>query len=321
MSVSSKLYTIHCLSPVHVGTGQGVGAIELPIIRERSTQWPYIPGSSIKGVYRDHAKSRWRKERIWLEAAFGKAEDRNSEPEKGRTKEADLDKGHAGALVWTDARVLAFPVASHYGTFAYVTCPLALQRLIRDSEASGIRLPELSWSWLDQELAKEEQVITLSDSKVAGSRVPDYPRMVMLDEFEFMQTDANDSLTSWLKDVSILLFQDERSRHIWLERLVLVSDEAFQYLVTMCTEITPRIRISPDTKIVADGQLWKEEYLPAETLLYGIIWCDEPRGASSLLTSLDLLSEFEGSSLLQIGANASVGKGRVTFSYTGGVVS
>jgi CRISPR-associated protein Cmr4 len=39
---------------------------------------------------------------------------------------------HAGAISFTDARLLAFPVGSLKGVFAWVTCPEALRRLRRD---------------------------------------------------------------------------------------------------------------------------------------------------------------------------------------------
>ena len=39
---------------------------------------------------------------------------------------------HAGAITLTDARILAFPVRSLKGVFAWVTCPAVLERLARD---------------------------------------------------------------------------------------------------------------------------------------------------------------------------------------------
>ena len=51
------LVFLHALSPLHAGTGQGIGAIDLPIAREKATGIPYLPGSSLKGVLRDRAAS------------------------------------------------------------------------------------------------------------------------------------------------------------------------------------------------------------------------------------------------------------------------
>jgi CRISPR type III-B/RAMP module RAMP protein Cmr4 len=48
------MYWLHAITPTHVGTGTGAGFIDLPIMREKTTGWPLIPGSAIKGVRRDH---------------------------------------------------------------------------------------------------------------------------------------------------------------------------------------------------------------------------------------------------------------------------
>ncbi|RMD58772.1 type III-B CRISPR module RAMP protein Cmr4, partial [Candidatus Parcubacteria bacterium] len=50
--MQAKLMFLHALSPLHAGTGQGVGAIDLPIAREKGTEIPIVPGSSLKGVLR-----------------------------------------------------------------------------------------------------------------------------------------------------------------------------------------------------------------------------------------------------------------------------
>lgn len=42
---SPVLYWLYALSPVHVGTGQGVGFVDLPIAREKVTGWPAGTGA------------------------------------------------------------------------------------------------------------------------------------------------------------------------------------------------------------------------------------------------------------------------------------
>ena len=73
-----------------------------------------------------------------------------------------------------------------------------------------------------------------------------------------------------------------------------------------------RIRMDDDRKIVKKGHLWTEEYLPVESILYGIVWCDKI-SSSSTYNEAGILRDLEGESLLQVGGNASVGKGRVRF--------
>ncbi|HEY7420145.1 MAG TPA: RAMP superfamily CRISPR-associated protein, partial [Ktedonobacteraceae bacterium] len=50
--MNAQLTFIHALSPLHAGTGQGAGVIDLPVAREKATNIPFLPGSSLKGALR-----------------------------------------------------------------------------------------------------------------------------------------------------------------------------------------------------------------------------------------------------------------------------
>ena len=56
--MKSRLVFVHAISPLHAGTGQGVGVIDLPVAREKATGLPYFPGSSLKGVLRDACEDK-----------------------------------------------------------------------------------------------------------------------------------------------------------------------------------------------------------------------------------------------------------------------
>jgi CRISPR-associated protein Cmr4 len=105
-----KPYFLFTHTPLHVGSGKSVGYVDQPIQRETHTRIPIVPGSSLKGVLRDRFKSD--PDVDWL---FGKE-----------------SAEHAGALLVSEARVLAFPVRSAKGCFAWITCPLVLRRAERD---------------------------------------------------------------------------------------------------------------------------------------------------------------------------------------------
>ena len=57
--MNTRIFHLHALSALHVGTGQGIGAVDLPIARSRATNLPLVPGSALKGVLRDEAKEKW----------------------------------------------------------------------------------------------------------------------------------------------------------------------------------------------------------------------------------------------------------------------
>ncbi|MDR1376458.1 MAG: type III-B CRISPR module RAMP protein Cmr4, partial [Synergistaceae bacterium] len=109
MEKSEKRYWLHAISPLHVGAGRGVGYIDLPIVREKVTNWPYVPGSAVKGVIADHwdATQANRKDDKTIAAAFGVIGENASD--------------NAGSLVFSDASIACLPVRSFYGTFAWIT--------------------------------------------------------------------------------------------------------------------------------------------------------------------------------------------------------
>lgn len=312
MNNNTLLYFLHCMTPVHVGAGQGVGAIDMPMIREKVTQWPLFPGSSMKGVHRDYFRakqkldsSQEKTKSSWVDIAFGDSE----------------DQGLAGAIVMSDARILAFPVTSQYGTFAYATCPMVLKRLHRDIQAANGEnslLDKLIDVTLEDNQAWICKGSKLVDVSKSDSKADSKEKKLQLDEFTIDATISSD-LTDWTKNISKQLFKDnDNAQTMLVERMVLISDAAFQYFVTMCSEIVARIRISAETKTVERGALWNEEYLPTEALLYGMIWIDEHLSKNPQLGDVGLSQVFEEKAFLQIGGNTTVGKGRVRCSYVRG---
>src|SRR5439155_466845 len=100
------------------------------------------------------------------------------------TSDADA---HAGALSLTDARMLAFPVRSLRGVFAWVTCPAVLERLNRDLSLAGMGgLKEIP------KLAKEKAACDeTSPLFVDGNKL-------VLEEFEFTRTEGANAVAEWV---------------------------------------------------------------------------------------------------------------------------
>lgn len=284
-----KRYWIHTVTPLHVGTGRGVGYIDLPIAREKVTNWPCIPGSAVKGVVADHfgaTKKKWEDDGL-VRAAFGTANDSD-------TTEANST---AGSLVFTDARIVCLPIRSFYGTFAWVTSPFCLERLKRDTS-----LPILS-------LVVESAIVT-SRTKLVRNGTKLYLEALDLDCTKSKEADGCAEL------IARAVFADRPEwQDIFRERLAIVSDDIFTFLCEAGTEVGAHIRIDEDLGTVAGGALWYEEALPVETLLAGTVWCDRvyrEKNASDELTKEKLLERFCSQPLgLQIGGKASTGKGQV----------
>ena len=257
-------YWLHALSPIHVGSGTGVGFVDLPIIREAITNWPFIPGSAVKGILAsfrpDAPEPKDRKDLYRL--AFGVADQDDG-------KEESLS--NSGALVFSDARLVCLPVRSLYGTFAWVTSPLALARLKRDFPAAAAKpLPEVKLT-LDQ---------ILTPAGVTSALVSN--NNVYLNDLDFPAS-ASDDVKKWAETLADAVFTGEWQDE-FRKRFAVVADDRFTFLCETAVEITPRVRLSHERKSVERGALWYEEYLPAESILSGIVYCDRIYGKKDQTT-------------------------------------
>lgn len=246
--MNTRLTLIHALTPLHAGTGQAAGAIDLPIARERPTGIPYLPGSSIKGALRARTTSDSVKHAI-----FGPETDNASE--------------HAGAVHFADAHLLLLPVRSLWGTFAWVTSHYLLRRFARDLAEARLHLK------LPDPPKKLDECLVTRSSKL-GTKV-------ILEDLDFRpQATLPDE---WLKVVANGLAIPDLD-----ERLCVVHDDVMSTLMETATEVRARIRLKEDTKTVAKGALWYEESLPTESILFGLVVASDARGhkATDLLAHL-----------------------------------
>lgn len=283
----TRPYLLHALSPLHAGTGQGVGLIDLPIARERTTEHPIVPGSSIKGVLRDAA----RDQRPDVDAIFGSTE------------------GSASMVRVSDARTLAFPVKSDRGTFAWVTSRYALLRYARDAGEVGFTA---------------DQVPGVADGKAVtadGSAVLDGSR-VTLDGLPYERVAPSDGAKTVFGALARAVFPGEDpTNKVWRlffsERVVIVSDDAFTWLTQTATDVRAHIRIDDKTGTVAKGALRYAETLPPETILAGIVQVGALRKDQDLKGAFDLLKNIAASPL-QVGGDATTGAGRARLVIGGG---
>ncbi len=280
--MNAKLLFVHALSPLHAGTGQGLGVIDLPIAREKATQIPFLPGSSLKGVFRDACTDPELRVKI-----FGPDSDN-----------ADL---HAGAVAFTDARLLLLPVRSLHGVFAWVTSPLLLRRLKRDAlEVESFQLPEGV-----PVPSKEDECLVVEENS-ALPMAAGGSQKVILEDLALSVTPSSE-VTGWAEKLGEVLFpQEPEWQQALRERLCVVSDDLLSFLLETATEITARISLKEKEKTVAEGALWYEEALPCETVLVALT------AATTVKANPDevfhTLQELTAKTL-QFGGNVTVGRG------------
>jgi len=174
--MKSKLLTFRTLTPLHVGSGTSVSYIDLPIARERHTDFPVIPGSGIKGVIRDVATRKEKdvkgKNPCSVENVFG--------PEPGK------DKHRSALAAFTDAKILFYPVRSLRGVFALITSPYVLRRFAEDMRAAGIIMEKIYVS----EPADDSTASVSQDSVLLLNGGSGNDRVV-LEEFNFSASRGN----------------------------------------------------------------------------------------------------------------------------------
>lgn len=292
MSENAVLF-IHALTGLHPGSGTALGVVDLPVQRERHTQWPTIPGSSLKGVLRDACRpaGEGSERERWL-AVFG--------PE---TAEADK---HAGAVGFTDARILAFPVRSLKGVFAWVTCPAALERLGRDLELAGLSGLGASPG------VEKDKAACAADSPllVDGDKL-------ILEEFEFARTADAAGIAGWVADNAVA---DKPTAGRIRTHLAVLYDDDFTHFVRHATEVVARVGLDYGKKTVKPGALFYEEFLPAETLFYSVLLAEPSRRGTCAMAAGEVLGHVRGKlpPVLQIGAGETVGKGLCAVRLSGG---
>ncbi len=298
--------TLYAETALHVGVGQELGPIDLPIHRKRHTGLPLIPGSGLRGALRARAKRQADQE--------SDEETRKKQRERvtryfGPETEAG-DALEQGLLVIADALPLAMPFRSLHDVFVWVTCPLLLDRFARRTRQT------LTWS------SPGDGEIILAPTP-PGSATP--PKLV-IEDLAFTPAGQGHSLnlSQWLPDKLIQGLQAHLNA-----RTAILSDSDFCWLAKHCLPVAARVRLTEGkttgewrhpTKTGKDGQplktegnLWSEEMLPPDTILYAPVGevprekRKEANGAVGFLR--DVVNGQDAQHVLQIGGNETVGLG------------
>ena len=291
----------YAVSPIHAGSGTSTSAVDLPIQRERHTNWPHIQASGVKGAFRAHFRDFANKDndKQLINLIFG------SDEQDGWDKKID---NLPGAMSVSDARLLAFPMRSNIAPFVWVTCPSVLKRLKTD----------LQYISLGGEITINEQDIQGDNAVWIGKGELEKPDIL------------EDAVVNVNREVEDDFFKNIFSE---LRNLLLISDDMFDYAVSCCTEIQTNIKIDSKTGTAEDGALRYQEFLPADSVLYSIVHYsgrnlgeiknDEQNSLAAQIKDLnaemiknhveDTVKDF-----IQIGGDETLGKGICKLEWIGG---
>jgi CRISPR-associated protein Cmr4 len=221
---------------------------------------------------------------------------------------------HAGALGFSDARLLLFPVKSVKGVFAWVTCPKVLEQFKRDMSLTGITVNfSIKEPSSNNCLALDSTTLKIGSNKI------------VLEEYAFT--------TGGSYDIKVKVGEEEVTFGKWLSELitdgfwkdklttdiVILSNDDFKDFVNLSTEVITRTKIDNKTGTVQAGALFTEEFLPAESIMYSLVMAspvflkEDDKQKAILQTDVDVMNYFSTAlpDVIQIGGDATLGKGIV----------
>ena len=275
---------------LHAGGGDSWGAIDMAIQRDKVTQHPIIAGSSLKGAIRAYVTASGA-EMANIVSIFGPDTDHASD--------------HAGAVAFTDARILLFPVRSLKGVYGWVTCPMVLDRFKRASGAK-FTIPSVS----PGSIVADQRAVGMKDG------------FAVIDRYRFsiattpIDSDLVKALQGLMPDgAPYAALRDRVKSH-----LIIATDEDFTDMVRFATDVQTRIRIGENGTVV-DGALFFQENLPAESVMYGTLHAQKPT-AGAYSGAEEVLRELNsrlGGRTIQMGGDGSIGKGFVSIRFGGAV--
>lgn len=294
----SKVCVLHAISPIHAGAGSATGAVDLPIQRERHTGWPHIQASGVKGAFRDHCEKVLMLRGVEKNNLVSKDDKKQAEELTDRIfGMSKNNKSQAGAIAFSDARLLAFPVRSNLAPFVWVVCPSLLKRLGRDLELAG-----------------------LDSTGLANTAISD-------DQYGLITGELNGGLI--LEDICLKTGTGEwqdvanviKKLAPAIDRLVLIPDNHFSFLMETATEVQVQIKINSASGTTQDGSLRYEELLPADSVLYTVVFFGEERTEDTNKIVLDTLAaavQEAAASHIQIGGDMTLGRGIFQLSWQQG---
>jgi CRISPR-associated protein Cmr4 len=284
------------VTPCHAGSGSALGVVDLPIQRERHTNWPVIQSSGMKGALRANFD---RCKEVKLEKENIPEFDQLTKKIFGTDKGADENSGWAGAISVSDGKILAFPMRSSVAPFVWITCPAVLKRLNRDlllTGAAGAAVDALSKA---DALSKVEGTVKDGTALCVTGGITG---KTLLEDSEVDVRPADEHV----KALAPLWNYFEGA-----ERLLIVSDGIFDYGVSECTQIVAQISINQEKGITKDGSLRYQEELPADTLMYCVIQWWDSRGDDALKaeTIRTYVKDQVLSGHIQAGGDETLGRG------------
>lgn len=235
-----------CLDPVIPGDGGvHIGRVDKTVAREKTTGWPFIPGTGLSGALRSAAAYGQRPSNPGHDCGGNHSEcdDKSTCPVCsvfGYSKGEAQQKGPVDIL---DARMLFFPVESS-ASVRWVTCPEVLATA--PAPWPGMIPPEVST------YAHADTLCYLPNSTNQSLRLG----WVSITDLKKWEQEVPAEAPTQIKDLA--------------SQLVLVSNTVFKALVKSGLDERTSVSINPDSGTASAGALRTFEAVPRGT----VFWSD-----------------------------------------------
>lgn len=303
-----KIYALKTRSGLHCGIGQGLSDIDLPTARESVSGYPIIPGSSLKGILRDHFSqpedSRDSKEYQKFLAAFG--------PDTKSSGEIDF----ASALSFTDSRLICLPVRAYFGTFAYMASPYSLNVLkMLLKQAGRETLPGIPSYPSPKDTDSYRASITQNSKLISFGKLEN---RILLEDLDLLVDKNSGSLADdWAEVIGEMLYPgDEEGLKLFKERFAIADDNVMAFFCESALPVAAHTKIG-ENGVVQTGALWYEEFVPPEAIFVGAVFGEAGKGDKNKQFGADDLLDFVCSKHIdcQVGGNATTGRGLVSITF------
>jgi CRISPR-associated protein Cmr4 len=264
---------LYSLSPIHCGGEGDLGNI-LEIAREVHTNFPYIPGSSLRGSLRDEVQQI---DPIAADALFGKELD-----SQGKMGVHQVWFGDA-RLLWVPMRTMSL---SGKDVFTWVSC----HSLIRDC---AIIARKSCPNFPDSPIGTYAGTYVVADAQINVSAMSEEQKQAIALVGDFPNS-INDAV-----------------KPTWEKNRIVLPDADFQVLMEHSLWTQVRNKILDKTEQAGSAEVfWTDVCIPRDTFFY-FTWGyslskENPVTEAQHQTLIDVL---EG--LIQIGGQANVGRGWV----------
>ncbi|MEN8444693.1 MAG: RAMP superfamily CRISPR-associated protein, partial [Cyanobacteria bacterium J06555_13] len=257
--------------------GEGDMGNVLDIARESHTDFPYIPGSSLRGSLRREVQTL---DSSAADTLFGKVL---------------ADNGKMGVhQVWFgDARLLWVPMRSlslngNKNVFTWVSCHSLLRDHAIVSRGDSIAFP-------DEPVGDSPGDYSVADTRIRVSQLSDSMRAAL-----------SGNTTQWADALTKTVLPN------WKNNRIVLSDADFQVLMehSLWTQIRNKIHESEGADDISGGAdiFWTDICIPRDTIFYFPWGYQLLKSPSVSLSDHDTLQTVL-SGLIQVGGQANVGRG------------